>query len=143
MFRVLRRNNLVISGIAAVAAFAFLLAINYCVCEAFSTDHAQSESSQQHSPSGHHDESGPASNNQSDSCCATLQAVVFSPGTPQSASSTPTLLRSIVSLGADMPLRTQLTAVPNGLSPPIREPTAPRPFYRTTYANHAPPVRLA
>jgi hypothetical protein len=128
---------------AAVAAFAFLLAINYCVCEAFSADHAHNEPAQQHSPAGHHDDNTPTSQDQSDPCCATLQAVVFSPGTFQVASSTTTVLPSVVSLGAEITLRTQLATVSNGLSPPARAPTPRLPFYRTTYANHAPPARLA
>lgn len=137
------RNNVPVPGVAVVAAFAFLFAINYCACEAFSADHAHSGPSQQHSPTGHHDEHAPTSQDQSDPCCATLQAVVLSPGTLQVASSTPTVLPSVVSRGAAITLRTQLVAVPSGLSPPVREPTPARPFYRTTFANHAPPARLA
>ena len=143
MFRVLRRNSLLVPGIAAVAAFAFLLAINYCVCEAFSADHTHSEHSQQHSSSGDHDEDGPASNNQSDPCCATLQAVVSSSGTPQVLSSTPTLVPFSASLNSEVTPHTQLAYAPSGLSPPVEAPPPRLPFYRTTYANHAPPVRLA
>jgi hypothetical protein len=140
MFRALRRNGLLVPSIAALAAFAFLLAINYCVCEAFSADHAHNEPAQQHSPAGHHDDHIPTSEDQANPCCATLQAVIFSRGILQVASSTPTLLPSIASLGVEITLRTQLATVPSGLSPPAQALPPRLPFYRTTYANHAPPV---
>ena len=143
MFRVLRKNRFLVPGIAAVAAFAFLLAINYCVCEAFSADRAHSEPSQQHSPAGHHDDNAPASQDQSDPCCATLQAVASSTRTPQVASFTLSSFPFVVLLGSEIAPRTQRAAVHSGLSPPAREPPAQALFYRTTFASHAPPARLA
>lgn len=143
MFRVRRSNRLLIPGIAAVAAFAFLLASNYCVSEAFTGEHAHPESSHQHTSTGHHDDKTPTSQDQSDPCCSTLLAAVSSPGIFQIASSTPTLLTFLASLGAEVVLRTQLTTVPSGLSPPAQAPPPRLPFYRTAFASHAPPVCLA
>jgi hypothetical protein len=127
---------------AWIAAGAFLLAANYCICEAFSSD-AHEEASHQHAPAGHHDEQAPASHTQSDPCCATLQAVLPTLGHLQLPLASHSLLSDLTVQSVDVPGFADLSFAPTGLSPPAREPTATRPFYRTTYANHAPPVRLA
>ena len=129
---------------AVVAVFTFLLATNYCVCEAFTGDHAHAESSHHHASAGYHDEQTPTSQDQHDVCCSTLQAVISSSGTLQVASLTPTgLLPFVLSLSSKSTPRAQVAAVLSGLSPPTQVPPPRLPFYRTTFANHAPPVHLA
>ena len=126
--------------LAWVAGTAFLLATHYCICEAFSSSRGHVDSSHQHAPASHHDES--PSNHEDDPCCATLQAVV----TPHSALlvAGPQLLFQEVPLQAANIVRlADLSFAPTGLSPPAREPTSARPFYRTTFASHAPPIHLA
>lgn len=125
---------------AWIAGGAFLLASNYCAGEAFSSSHGHTDSSHQHAPASHHDES--SSNHEDDPCCATLQAVVTPHSTLLAAG--PQLLFQEVPLQAAQIVRLiDLSFAPTGLSPPARAPAPSRPFYRTTYANHAPPVCLA
>ncbi len=126
---------------AWIAGGALLLASNYCVCEAFSSRHTDS-SHHQHAPTSSHHEESP-SNHEVDPCCSTLQAVV----TPHS---TFLLVAGPQLLFQEVPLETasivrlvDLSLAPTGLSPPAREPTSARPFYRTTFASHAPPVCFA
>jgi len=140
MFGDLRRNRFLVPGIAAVAAFAFLLANNYCVCEAFSGEHSHAENADQHAAASHHDES--SSNNAYDPCCSTLQAI----GTSQAALilDGPAQLFFHVIRPQHLQLASiELPLTASGLSPPAREPTPVQPFYRTTFANHAPPIYLA
>ena len=128
--------------VAWVVGGAFVVATHYCVCEALNSDHAHADRSHEHAPGGHHDET--PSNNAYDPCCATLQAVVtpqaslllFAPGSQTLFQEIP-LQSNNVARFVDVPL------APSGLSPPAREPTPTQPFYRTTFASHAPPVCLA
>ena len=127
---------------AWIAAGAFLLAANYCICEAFSSD-AHEEASHQHAPAGHHDEQAPASHTQSDPCCAAMQAATTPKVDFQLASSPAWQLQPLVLESSWITALLEPSRTASGLSPSAREPTPTRPFYRTTYANHAPPVRLA
>jgi len=122
------------------ASGAFLLATNYCVCEAFSGDHAHAESSHHHAPAGHHDES--PSDHEYDPCCSTLQAVVTPHSNLLLTAGSQLLFQEVPLQSANVARVASLSLAPSGLSPPAREPTPTRPFYRTTFANHAPPVRL-
>ena len=127
---------------AWIAAGAFVLAANYCICEAFSSD-AHEKASHQHAPAGHHDEEPPASHTQSDPCCATLQAVLPTLSHLPLPLASHSLLSDLTVQSVDVLGLADLSFAPTGLSPPAREPTPARPFYRTTYANHAPPAHLA
>ncbi len=131
--------------LAWVAGGAFVLATNYCLCEALSRHTHQDAlgASHQHAPVGHHDEKVPASHTQSDPCCSTLQAVV----TPQtgvmlSGASGP-FFQDVPLLVVAHVKYADLSLAPSGLSPPARVPTPARPFYRTAFASHAPPGSLA
>ncbi|MBI3996455.1 MAG: hypothetical protein HY352_02225 [Candidatus Omnitrophica bacterium] len=121
---------------AWIVGGALLMATNYCAYEAFSGGHAHVNDTHQHAPVDHHDESPSRAN---DSCCSTLHAVVIPQFTLLLARGSP-LLRQAMSLQA-IPLVgfIDLSAIPNNLSPPAHEPIPARPFYRTTFANHAPP----
>jgi hypothetical protein len=143
MLRSLPRNRRVITGLAAVAALAFAVSMHYCVCETFAGSHPQADASHQHDPSSHHDTEHSSPGSQSDPCCSTLLAIT----TPREnfnlvGSSAPVLQARLLHTPSLTPL-VELSMAPTGLSPPPRAPTPRLPFYRTTYANHAPPVRLA
>ena len=129
--------------VACDTGVAFLLATHYSVCEVFAGGAAQAEASHQPATFGLHDEGTPSSDTHADPCCATLQAIV----TPST---------SLVFAGASQPFFQDITlsviahvrfadlsSASSGLSPPARAPTPARPFYRTTFASHAPPVCLA
>lgn len=122
---------------------AFLLATNYCICEVF-TNHTHADASHQHAADGHHhDEGSPTSNTQYDPCCATLQALVPIRSAGHLIDVSDQTVRTAALPVVHFAHVADLSKAPSGLSPPAREPTTTRPFYRTTYANHAPPVYLA
>lgn len=123
-----------------VVGAAFLLATNYCLSEAFAASHTPSESSHHQAPSGHHDEGSPASGTQDDPCCTALQAILTPQPSLQLAATTHQLFQAMAVQAADAVRCADRSLAPSGLSPPPREPTPTRPFYRTTFANHAPPV---
>lgn len=126
---------------AGVVVGAFVFATNYCVLETFSSDSARTESTHQHTPADHHEES--PSNNDYDPCCATLQAVVTQQPSLLLAGASQPLLQKIPLQSADITRSLDFSLAPSGLSPPVREPTSARPFYRTAFASHAPPAFLA
>ena len=142
-----KRYHVLHTGIAFSAAVAFLAAINYCNLEAFAAHPTQSHDTHQSAAAEHHDEksSTPAHHHEegSVSCCSAIQAIATPESNFNLASSPawqfqPLVLQSVWVVSFLEPSRPT-----SGLSPPAREPTPSRPFYRTTYANHAPPVCLA
>jgi len=127
--------------LAGIVGGAFFLAVNYCACEAVAHEHPDQASSHQHAPAGHHDES--PSNEEYNPCCTNLQAIVTPQLSLHLATISHQLFQAIALPVADAVSLADLSLAPSGLSPPAREPTTPRPFYRTTFASHAPPVSLA
>ena len=132
---------------AIVCAIAFVWASNYCNVEAFSSHHSDDHSAHQTADPAHHDDgsSTPGQHHEEDAdfCCTTIQAVVASRlDFSLSKASTPLLhalpLQSFWSEALPVPSRTA-----SGLSPPPQELPPARPFYRTTFASHAPPIYLA
>lgn len=130
-----------------LCSVAFFGASNYCNLEAVAAHPAHSERSHHATASEHQDNdasSTPAHDHEdaSDACCAAVQAVT-SPKIAFHLTSNlawqlhPLMVRASWLTSLLDPIRAA-----SGLSPPPREPTSVRPFYRTTYANHAPPVRL-
>ena len=117
--------------LACLCSVVFLLASQYCALEAFAEHHDE------HAPAapGHHDEAG--------QCCAAMQAVVVSRANIHIASSPawplhPLALESVWLVSIFEP-----SHAATGLSPPTQASPQARPFYRTTFASHAPPVYLA
>lgn len=141
MLQRFRRQRVLISCIVAAAAASFLLAANYCSCEALMDGHSGRAGAHHHDRAGHHDHDGDQpSNDRSDPCCSTLHAIP----TPLARLllTTPSqtlLLRLPASAVAPLALAL-LTQAPTGLSPPAPAPWPQRPFYRTTFASHAPPA---
>lgn len=126
-----------LAPIALASSFAFLLATNYCNLEAFAAHPAHSENSSDHHSAGDHHGAAPTSDDEA-LCCETLHAVPVS-----KVDVTPNTLIRWVNL-ATVEIAERDVLIPParssiGWSPPERGPTPAAPFYRTTYANHAPP----
>lgn len=130
---------------AWIAMVAFSVAINYCAWEAFATPPAQNESSHHHETSDHHPEGEhpTESHDEVAGCCETLQAIITSKlDTTAGVVVTQPLdhprfnVRPLVSL-------LESSCSTSGRPYPAREPPQERPFYRTTFASHAPPAFLA
>ena len=132
-------SRLLVWAVGAV----FLLATRYCVCEAFAGGFSHAESSHQHATPGRHDDGAPTSDTASDPCCATLQAIVTPQTTILLSAASQLLFRDVALPAVSRFDSANLSLAASGLSPPAREPTRSRPFYRTTFASHAPPVCLA
>ena len=128
--------------IAMGCCVTFLLATSYCSVEALLTHSAQDEHASHHQPTDHHDEdSRTPSHDQATTCCVTLQAVLAS-----KVEFSLYRVAGIPSVDFESLRPATLIALSrfaHGLSPPTREPPPARPFYRTTFASHAPPVQLA
>jgi hypothetical protein len=136
------RSKVFRTCVAVLCSFAFWAATNYCNLEALAAHPAQSENSSQHHSVDDHHGVVPTPGGEEALCCETLHAVLVSKVdvTPKS------LLQrtdpvTIEALGRDILFASPRSAI--GWSPPERGPTPPTPFYRTTYANRAPPVCLA
>ncbi len=139
-----KRQRLFIAGIAMAAATSFLLAENYCACEALSDDHPHSASTHHHEAAGHHHhEDGHSSDGQADPCCSTLQAIVAPQVNLHFTLPSQDLFPCPSAEAVEAITFAGLIRVSTGLSPPAREPTPHRPFYRTAFASHAPPICLA
>ena len=126
--------------LAIVCSVAFVLASNYCNIEALAGDGAHHETTGEH-----HNENAPASgHDEATVCCDALQAVLASKLDVRLCPVTSWLSHPLAlkSLRPDA-LLVEAAHLATGLSPPTREPTPRTPFYRTTFASHAPPVRLA
>ena len=136
------------AGLAALGSLALFGAVNYCTFEAFvaqPTDHERTCHAASAAHHGGDSSSLPVHHHQGASlaCCAAMQAIAASRlEGPRAA--TPThplhLLASGVWGGAAV---RESTRPARGVSPPRQEPAPVQPFYRTTFANHAPPARLA
>jgi hypothetical protein len=126
--------------VAVISAFAFLAAANYCTLEALAAHPAADETSH-HSDS--HDAGVPARGDDGELCCMALQAIL-QPKTDFGLARSDALVFQLPALQARQPeLPAHLFRVTSGLSPPIRDPAPRTPFYRTTFASHAPPAFLA
>ena len=118
------------TSLACLCSVAFLLANQYCALEAFAEHHDE------HAPAvpGHHDEAV--------QCCAVMQAVVASRANLHVASSPAWQLHPLAFESVFVSVF-EPTYAASGLSPPTQESPPAKPFYRTTFASHAPPVHLA
>lgn len=138
----LRRHKGFFAYTTLACGAIFLWAIIYCQLDAF-VPHP-GESSHQEASAEHQDGTLPTPGHDEASLhCNTVQSlialkfdVLLNPVTAQPFQAT--ALESLQPDAFGEPFR-----LASGLSPPTRAPTPRTPFYRTTYANHAPPVRLA
>ena len=132
---------------AVVCSAAFLGASNYCNLEAFTAhltrchETHQSAATKDHDeessiPTHHHDEGSVA-------CCAAMQALATSKSEFNPASHLTWQLYPLAPHSLQWASFLAPSRAASGLSPPAREPTPARPFYRTTFASHAPPICLA
>ena len=131
------------ASVAIFCSVAFLWAITYCQVDAFVPHFG--ESSHQEASAEHQDETLPTpGHDEANLHCETVQALLAAPKLEVKLHA---LTTGFVHPGALAPLWADAFREPlrlaSGLSPPARAPPPARPFYRTTYANHAPPVRLA
>jgi hypothetical protein len=127
-----------LAPVALASSFAFVLAANYCNLEALSAYPPQSESSDHHHSAGdHHNSAVPTSGDEESLCCAALYAV---PGSKLETSPSLSIhrieLQAAKISGHDVIVIPPRSAI--SWSPPERGPTPATPFYRMTYANHAP-----
>ena len=145
---VLMGHSMMMRWRAVFISLALFGAMNYCTFEAFGappTHHGRAchAASLEH----HGDKSSPppARHHEGGSlaCCAAMQAIAAAPLDVHLASVTTRFLHGLASgvLGGAAVRASVRTA--RGVSPPLREPTPVQPFYRTTFANHAPPVCIA
>lgn len=127
---------------AAFCAFAFLTASHYCALEAFAAAPAHHEDSS-HAEGHGHGAGLPANGDDGELCCIALQAILL-PKSDLSFARSDAPVFQLPALETQWPeLPAHLPRAASGLSPPIRDPVPSAPFYRTTYASHAPPVCLA
>ncbi len=128
--------------IGLLCSTAFFAASNYCVLETLAAHPAPAEGSH-HSDTAGHDSGIPARGDDGELCCIALQSVLLPatdlhlarPNVPVhslSASEAPCPKLPITSPGSTI-----------GWSPPERGSPPATPFYRTTFASHAPPAFLA
>lgn len=142
-----RRQPRTSTWFVILCSVAFIGAVNYCNIEVFAAHPAQHHDAHQAASTEHHDEDSSAPTHHHDedsvSCCAAMQALVTSKSDFSLASSSAWQLHPLPLPSLRLASFLVSSRTVSGLSPPAREPTAVRLFYRTTYANHAPPVRLA
>ena len=142
-----KRPQRIRTWFAILCSVAFIGAVNYCNLEVFAAHPTQSHDAHQSASTGHHDEdsSAPAHHHDEDSvsCCAAMQALATSKPDFNLASSPAWQPHPFALQSSWLASFLESSRTASGLSPPTREPPPARPFYRTTYANHAPPVRLA
>lgn len=81
--------------------------------------------------------------NNSVTCCAAMQAVTAPKADFRLASNSAWQLALPALQPAWLAAFLEFSRTASGLSPPAYEPIPARPFYRTAYANHAPPRFLA
>ena len=125
----MKRHKFLVVGCTLVAAFTFLIGTNYCVYEEL--------------VQGHHERDSQHSDDQFDPCCSTLQAIALSPLNLFLAQAPPSILHALALLLVEESPSVALAYAPTGLSHTARAPTPHAPFYRTTFAPHAPPLSLA
>jgi len=137
----LTRQRLLMTGITMAAATSFLLAANYCACEALTGSHPHSAGAHHHQQAAghHHREDGHSSDGRADPCCSMLRAITTPSANLLVATFSPTLFRDCAAEVVQPIGWSALTHASTGLSPPARAPTPHLPFYRTTFAGRAPP----
>ena len=143
-----RRVSALKLGLAVLGSVAFVGAANYCTLEAFETQSAHHErachtgSAEQQ---GDESSSTPAHHHEGASlaCCAAMQAIAASRLDVHLASPTTRLLHELAGGVLGGAAVRESARIARGVSPPPQAPMPVQPFYRTTFANHAPPVRLA
>jgi hypothetical protein len=132
---------------AILCSVAFFGAVNYCNLEAFAAHPTQSHDAHQSASTEHPEEGSSAPTHHHDedsvSCCAAMQALATSKSDFNLASSPAWQLHPVALQSSWLASFFEPSRTASGLSPPTREPPPARPFYRTTYANHAPPACLA
>lgn len=142
-----RRPHRISVWFAILCSVAFFGAINYCNLEAFAAHLPQTHELDHAVTAEHHDEesSMPAHHHDENSvaCCSAIQAIAASRVDFHLASTAVGQLHPLVLQSSWLASLLEPSHTASGLSPPAREPTPARPFYRTTFANHAPPVSLA
>ena len=127
---------------AIVVSFTFLTATNYCSLEAFA-EHVESSHHHEEASPRSHDEGSSIPDHDQDSCCATLQAIVTPTTNLHLVHPSAAALSFLALSTSGTTTLIDVAHVASGLSPPAREPTPTVPFYRTTFASHAPPIFLA
>ena len=143
------RSHNVVAWTSFACAFIFLVAGSYCNLEAF-IPHSHSDSPTHHGSAAEHHEH-PASvpshddheQEASDICCEAIKTVVVPTVTLELPQFAHELLHPYVAVAVWSGAFVESHRLATGLSPPTRAPTAQQPFYRTTFASHAPPVSLA
>ena len=132
------------ASIAIAAAATFLLAANCCAYEALAHERPHSDGTPYHEAAEHHHhEDRTPSDDQHDPCCSTLQAIVAPQVNLHLTLPSQDLFPGPAAEAVEAITFVGLIRVSTGLSPPAREPTPCRPFYRTAFASHAPPICLA
>jgi len=130
----IKSQRFLVDGLAVIVGIAIVTASQYCTLESLT---------HRHEAAGHHHEGHlPSSGKgQEGRCCFALQAM--------EATTRVTIQPRVVNTRTLHPFafeepRTYTSFEPtlsaSGLSHPAREPTLHRPFYYTTFANHAPPL---
>ena len=135
-------------GRAVLVSIALFGAMNYCAFEAFGappTHHARACHAASPEPHEGDSSSLPAHqhNGASLACCAAMQAIAVSRLEAPVASTAIRFLPRLASAVLGGAAVHEEAHAARGISPPPREPTPVQPFYRTTFANHAPPACLA
>ena len=144
-----KRQQYANGWIAIACSLAFLGATNYCNVEAFAEQSSSHHDTHQAaSANHHHDEKtpSPAQHHDTDcsvTCCSAMQAVVVPQQQYRLAASLTWHLQDLALESQWLASFVEPSRTASGLSPPAREPTPAKPFYRTTFANHAPPICLA
>ena len=143
MLAAMQRQKFIVAGCALLAAVTFLIGINYCAREELVHGPSHHGHAHTNDASSHHenDSQPQSSEHQFDHCCSTLQAIALAPSNLTLSPIRILLLHALALRAVGEDLSRALSYVPTGLSPP-REPTPHVPFYRTTFANHAPPLLL-
>ena len=145
MRRVVEQRKAIYAWTAIVMSVAFFWAMNYCNVEAFTAHSPDSQTSDQTAPAERHDGDSPAPNHRNEAvmCCTAIQAIMASRFEFQLSSSATWQLHPLVPQSLWLVSLLEPSRTTSGLSPPTREPTPAGPFYRTTFASHAPPAYLA
>ena len=138
------RQGKLLSGIVFLCGFAFLVAVNHCSLEAFAEQASSHEALHHRETAPDYPENSPVHNHDEGSvCCSTLKAIPASKSFEIRPSLTTSFLSPFEHRASWSDTLLESSDVTTGLSPSAQESPPATPFYRTTYANHAPPVCLA
>jgi len=128
-------------GLAVILGIALVTATQCCTLEALGAHAASPDHSHQQEATDHHGNSPSPGKSQEVLCCFALQAIDTATSVSiRLGTLNPRILRPLAFCTPRIDTSFELTRIANGLSPPAREPTLHRPFYHTTFANHAPPL---